>query len=143
MNFIAPLCLLPSLVLAQVATAPPVRPSNPVAKRVTAPKATKKPNLGKVVGPRRLEGGRFHYADSHADYIFRFEEQGKYNVAWVHKGGQDHGYREGTFTWTRTSRTKATLQLDDEFWTLTFGKSHRAEAYTTDDVRPTIWFWEE
>ena len=104
---------------------------------------TRPSRITKLLGPRRLEGGRFHYADAHADYVFRFDAKGKYNLAWVHKGGQDHGYREGTYVWTRTSKTKGTLQLDDEFWSLRFIKGHRAEATTTDDVRTTIWFWEE
>ena len=97
----------------------------------------------KTFGPARIDGGRFHYADNHADYIYRFGSDGTYNVTWVHKGGTDPGYREGKFTWRRSGTQRATLDLGDERWSLEFDQANRAAAHSSDDARPYIWFWEK
>lgn len=86
-----------------------------------------------------------HYADNFADYIYRFGKNGHYELVFVSKGGEkpEAERREGTFSFKRSSESKARLMIDDEDWSLKFDRSNRADATLKGESRSLIFFFEE
>ena len=97
----------------------------------------------KYLGPTTLGASRIHYADNHDDFIYRFDEDGTFDLNWVHKMGTDPGHKEGKFTFKRTGAKTATLAIDDATWTMTFDQANRATCTSEGDARTLVFFWEK